>query len=91
MKRRYQIEQQRAVNEFRQLATEQNPNVQMVLPLSEVVGLLQQGVGHLLREAGLALMSLVMEEEVRHLAGERHQQHAERRVHRWGARRMATA
>src|SRR5438045_3358187 len=29
-------------------------------------------------------MSLVMEEEVRHLAGERHQQHAERRVHRWG-------
>jgi transposase-like protein len=29
-------------------------------------------------------MSLVMEEEVRHLAGERHQQHAERRAHRWG-------
>jgi putative transposase len=45
---------------------------------------LQQGVGHLLREAGLALMKLVMEEEVRHLAGERHQQHAERRVHGWG-------
>jgi hypothetical protein len=29
-------------------------------------------------------MSLVMEEEVRHLAGERHQQHEGRRVHRWG-------
>src|SRR5713101_10154282 len=37
-----------------------------------------------LREAGLALMNLVMEEEVRHLAGERHQQHPERRAHRWG-------
>ena len=84
MKRRYQIEQQRAVNEFRQLATAQNPNIQMVLPMREIVGLLQQGVGHLLREAGLALMRLVMEEEVRHLAGERHQQHAERRAHRWG-------
>jgi putative transposase len=84
MKRRYQIEQQRAVNEFRRLATEQNPNIQMVLPMTEIVGLLQQGVGHLLREAGLALMSLVMEEEVRHVAGERHQQHAERRAHRWG-------
>jgi transposase-like protein len=84
MKRRYQIEQQRAVNEFRQLAGNQNPNIQMVLPMAEIVGLLQQGVGHLLREAGLALMSLVMEEEVRHLAGERHQQHAERRAHRWG-------
>jgi transposase-like protein len=37
-----------------------------------------------MREAGLALMSLVMEEEVRHLAGERHEQHAARRAHRWG-------
>jgi putative transposase len=81
MKRRYQINQQRAVNEFRQLATNQNPNIQIVLPMAEIVGLLQQGVGHLLREAGLALMRLV---EVRHLAGERHQQHAERRAHRWG-------
>lgn len=84
MKRRYQIEQQRAVNEFRQLATKRNPSIQMALPLSEIVGLLQQGVGHLLREAGLALMGLVMEEEVRQVAGERHQQHAERRAHRWG-------
>src|ERR1700746_485985 len=84
MKRRYQIEKQRAVNEFRQLATEQNTTVQMMLPMAEIVGLLQQGVGHLLREAGLALMSLVMEEEVRHLAGERHQQHEGRRAQRWG-------
>ena len=29
-------------------------------------------------------MGLVMEEEVRQVAGERHQQHAERRAHRWG-------
>ena len=36
------------------------------------------------REAGLALMQTVMEEEVRQLAGERHQQHAGRRAHRCG-------
>jgi len=84
MKRRYQIEQQRAVQQFRRLATEQNPNVQMVLPMADIVGLLQQGVGHLLRQAGLELMNLVMDEEVRHLAGERHQQHEGRRAHRWG-------
>ena len=84
MKRRYQIDQQRAVQEFRQLAREENPNLQMIFPMTEVVGLLHEGVGHLMREAGLALMSLVMEEEVRHLAGERHQQHPERRAHRWG-------
>jgi hypothetical protein len=66
MKKRYQIDQQRAVQEFRQLAREENPNLQMIFPMTEVVGLLQEGVGHLMREAGLALMSLVMEEEVRH-------------------------
>jgi transposase-like protein len=84
MKRRYQIEKQRAVNEFRELATNENPNIQMMRPMADIVGLLQQGGGHLLREAGLALMSLVMEEEVRHAAGERNQQQAERRAHRWG-------
>ena len=84
MKKRYQIEQQRAVQQFRRIATEQNPNIQMILPLAEIVGMLQQGVGNLLRETGLALMQTVMEEEVRHLAGERHQQHEGRRAHRWG-------
>jgi putative transposase len=84
MKRRYQIEQQRAVLQFRRLATEQNPNIQMVLPLAEIVSLLQQGVGNLLRQAGLELMHLVMDEEVKSLAGERHEQHEGRRTHRWG-------
>jgi putative transposase len=84
MKKRYQIDKQRAVHQFRRLASEENPNIQMVLPLAEIVGLLQEGVGHLLREAGLTLMSLVMEEEVRHFAGERHEQHEGRLAHRWG-------
>ena len=84
MKKQYQIEQQRAVQQFRRIATENNPNIQMTLPLADIVGLLQEGVGNLLRQAGLALMQLVMEEEVKSLAGERHQQHNGRRAHRWG-------
>ena len=84
MKKRYQIEQQRAVQQFRRLATEQNPTVQMMLPMADIVGLLQEGVGNLLRHAGLELMHLVMDEEVKSLAGERHQQHEGRRAHRWG-------
>jgi len=84
MKRQYQIEKQRAVQQFRRIATEKNPNIQMILPLADIVGLLQEGVGNLLRETGLALMQTVMDEEVRHLAGERHQQHEGRRAHRWG-------
>ena len=55
------------------LASEVNPTVQLMLPMAGIVGLLQEGVGHLLREAGVQLMMLVMEEEARHLAGERHQ------------------
>ena len=84
MKKRYQIDRQRAVQQFRRLASEENPNIQMVLPMADIVGMLQDGVGHQLREAGQALMSLVMEEEVRHLAGERHEQRPDRRAHRWG-------
>ena len=84
MKKRYQIDQQRAVQQFRRLAIEQNPNIQMILPLAHIVGLLQEGVGNLLRQTGLELMHLVMDEEVKSLAGERHQQHQARRAHRWG-------
>jgi putative transposase len=45
---------------------------------------MQFGVGNLLRQAGLELMKLVMDEEVRHLAGEKYEQHEGRRAHRWG-------
>jgi len=32
MRKRYQIDQQRAVQEFRQLAREENPHLQMIFP-----------------------------------------------------------
>ena len=54
MKKQYQIEKQQAVQQFRRIATETNPAIQMMLPLAET--LLQQGVGNLLREAGLAFV-----------------------------------
>ncbi len=84
MKKQYQIEKERAVQQFRRMATENNTAIQMVLPLADIIGMVQQGVGNLLREAGLALMHLVMEEEVRQLAGERNQQHEGRKASRWG-------
>src|SRR5258708_1235089 len=84
MKKQYQIDQQRAVQQFRRLATEQNPKIEMIVAMGDIVGLLEEGVGNLLRHAGLELMHLVMDEEVKSLAGERHQQHEQRRAHRWG-------
>ena len=41
-----------------------NPDVQLVLPLAETLGWLRTGVGELIRQAGLQVMELMMEEEV---------------------------
>ena len=70
MKKPYQIEAQRAVKQLEAMATDGNPAVQMVLPMAEMVGWLRKGVGELMRQAGLQLMDLLMQEEVRQLAGE---------------------
>jgi transposase-like protein len=87
MQKRYQIDRQRAVQQFRRIASETNPNIQMVLPLAGIVGMLQEGVGHLMREAGLLLMMGVMEEEVRHIAGQRSVPNTDRQASRWGKER----
>ena len=44
-------------------------------------------VGELIRQAGLRLMDLLMQEEVRELVGERSQRQAERKANRWGSER----
>jgi len=87
MKKPYQIESQRAVKQLEAMAADGNPAVQMVLPMAEIVGWLRQGVGELIRQAGLRLMDLLMQEEVRELVGERSQRQAERTAHRWGSER----
>jgi putative transposase len=87
MKKPYQIESQRAVKQLEAMAAEGNPAVQMVLPIAEMLGWLRQGVGELIRQAGLQLMDLLMQEEVRELAGERNQRQAERTASRWGSER----
>jgi transposase-like protein len=87
MKKPYQIESQRAVNRLEEMAAEGNPAVQMVLPMAEMVGWLRKGVGELVRQAGLQLMSLLMDEEVRKLAGERSRPQPERTANRWGKER----
>jgi putative transposase len=84
MKKPYQIESQRAVKRLEEMAWEGNPAVQMMLPMAEMVGWLHKGVGELVRQAGLQLMELLMQEEVRELVGERSQRQAERTANRWG-------
>jgi putative transposase len=87
MKKPYQIESQRAVKQFEAMAADGDPAVQMVLPMAEMVGWLRKGVSELVRQAGLQLMDLLMQEEVRELAGERSQRQPERAASRWGSER----
>src|ERR1700730_6488540 len=56
----------------------------MILPLAGIAAMLQEGVGHLMREAGLLLMMGVMEEGVRQVSGERSVPNAGRQANRWG-------
>ena len=87
MKKPYQIESLRAVKRLEEMAADGNPAVQMVLPLAEMVGWLHKGVGELVRQAGLQLIQLLMEEEVKQLVGERNRSSPERTANRWGTER----
>jgi putative transposase len=87
MKKPYQIEAQRAVRQLEEMAADGNPAVQMVLPMAEMVGWLHQGVGALIRQAGMRVMELLMEEEVRERVGERSQPQPDRTANRWGKER----
>ena len=87
MKKPYQIDAQRAVRQLEAMAAEGNPAVQMVLPMAEMVGWLREGVGALIRQAGLRVMELLMEEEVRERVGERSQPRPDRTANRWGKER----
>src|SRR5580692_3305137 len=87
MKKPYQIESQRAVKRLEEMAAEGNPTVQMVLPMAEMIGWLRKGVGELIRQAGLQLIGLLMDEEVGQLVGERSRPSPERKANRWGSER----
>ena len=87
MKKPYQIEAQQAVKRLEEMAAEGNPAIQLVLPMAEAMGWLKQGVGELIRQAGVQIIALVMEEEVRELVGERSQPQVERKANRWGSER----
>ena len=87
MKKHYQIEAQRAIKQLDAMAAEGDLAVQMILPMAEMMGWLRKGVSELVRQAGLQLMDLMMQEEVRELAGERSRRQPERTAHRWGSER----
>ena len=84
MKKRYQIDREKAVRRFESQAAGGDHEVQLHVPLKQIAAALQEGVGELMRQAGLELMQLIMEDEVRQLAGERCQRREDEQGYRWG-------
>ena len=87
MKRRYPIDRAKAVRRFREQAQQEDREIPLHRPLKEVAAALQEGVGELMRQAGLELRQLIMEGEVRQLAGERSKRRQDEQGYRWGTER----
>jgi transposase-like protein len=85
MKKRYQIDKQRAVQQFRKLAAQNEQSVQLVIPLKEVVELVQRGLMNLALNAFTQVAEGVMDREVTALVGPKNQANAERDKVRWGS------
>jgi transposase-like protein len=86
MKRTYQIDERKAIQRFRSHLTNDPGNIQLVLPLADIASRLRNGVDHMLFEAELQLLQLIMEDEVSWLTGARYQRR-DGGVDRWGAAR----
>ena len=83
MKKPYQIGAGRAVQRVRQWAEEKNPVVQLMLPMIEILALAKQGAGALVREAGLRVILLAIQQEADALTGALHQHGPDRQALRW--------
>ena len=74
MKKQYQIDKQRAVQSCRRLAAQDDQNVQLVIPLREVVELVQRGLMNLALHAFKEVAEEVMDYEVAASVGPKNRQ-----------------
>ena len=84
MKRTYQIEERKAIQGFRSHLTNDPGNIQLILPLADIAERLRNGVDHMLFEAELQLLQLIMNDEVNWLTGARYRRQHGRSLDRWG-------
>src|SRR2546422_8644077 len=84
MKKAYQIEERRAIEKFRSHLNNDAGAIQMVLPLAEIAQMLRQGVTPFLLQAQLQLLTLILDDEVDWLTGQRYGRGEQRDARRWG-------
>lgn len=87
MKKTYQIDKQRATQEFRKAAGASQEQLQLVLPIPEVLQLIQKGLVNLALAAFIRLAEAMMGWEVDQVVGPKNQASKERENVRWGSQR----
>lgn len=87
MKKPYQIGERKAIQRFRSHLTNDAGNIQLILPLADIAERLRNGVDHMLFEAELQLLQLIMEDEVSWLTGVRYRRRNGGGMERWGTAR----
>jgi putative transposase len=85
MKKHYQIDKQRAAQQFRSKASASQQQIQFALPLPEVLRLAQQGLMQLALAAFIQIAEGMMQWEVTELVGPKNQANTSRGVSRWGS------
>jgi putative transposase len=84
LKRTYQIDRQRAAQQFRKAAGETDDQIQLALPLPEALSLVQRGLMSLALAAFTKLAEAMMSWEVTGLVGKKNQASGNRENVRWG-------
>ena len=79
-----QIESRLAMQRFQASLHQRQQPVQLLLPAVEMGAAMRVGVAELIRRAGLALMSLLMEQKVEEIVGCRSAPNKDRKAYRWG-------
>ena len=87
MKRRYQINKQRALQQFKAAAQESPQEIQLALPLPEVMTMVSRGLMNIALAMLIKLAEGMMNWEVEELVGPKSQAQAERQLQRWGKQR----
>jgi putative transposase len=84
LKQRYQIDKQRAAQQFREKACASNEQLQLVLPLPEVVSLVQCGLMNLALATFTKVAEQVMQWDVSTMVGPKNRANPSRENARWG-------
>lgn len=85
MKRTYQIDKQRAAQEFRTAASQSDGSIQLTLPMKQAAGLIQQGLMQLAMSAFRQAAEQMMRWDVDRMVGPKNAANSMRELLRWGS------